>query len=79
MCQESWSDFGCFGVIHSVLFFSGHMHISIQFSMIWEQFCHRDFCSEGIWNIEILKSEDVTAEDVACGLVEQDGHCFGHI
>ena len=70
--------FRLFGVIHSVDLFSCHMHISTESLVIWEQFCHRGFCG-GIWNIENLKSEDVTAQDVVCGLVKQDGHCFGHI
>ena len=52
---------------------------SMESSVIWEPFCHRDSGCGGIWNIENLKSEDVTAQDVVCGWVKQDGHCFGYI
>ena len=79
MCQESWSDSGCFGVIHSVDLFSGHMHISMGCCVIWGPFCYRDFGWGGIWNIENLKSEDVTGQDVVCGLVKQDGYVFWFI
>ena len=55
------------------------MHVSTESFVIWEPFCNRGFDWEGIWDIENLKGEDVTAQDVVCGLVKQDGHCFGHI
>ena len=54
------------------------MHVSMDSVVHWETFGHRGF-DWGVWNIENLKSEDVTAQDVVCGLVKQDGYCFGRI
>ena len=62
-----------------MVFFPGHMHVSMESLVIWDPCCHRGFDGGGKGDIENLKSEDVTAQDVVCGFVKQDRHCFGHI